>query len=191
MISHAATPAMRAGRFPARDARDSRDSDGAPDALASRDVEAARAFGEQRLTPHRAWRVVASPARCARETAIAMGFEPHDEPALADLDYGSWHGRTLKDVADEDADAFAAWASSPSQAPHGGESFRDLVERVAEWLDSAAGETLIAVTHAIVVRAALVRVLEMPLGAFRRLEVAPLSLVDLRRSSNGWALWTA
>lgn len=178
MISHAATQAMRAGRFPA------------DDALESRDVEAARAFGSQRMSGYAGLRVVSSPARCARETAIAMGFEPQDEPALADLAYGRWQGRALKDVAAEDAEAFADWARSPSLAPHGGESFRDLAERVASWLDSTGEETVIAVTHAVVVRATLVRVLEMPLGAFTRLEIPPLSLVDLRRTSKGWALWT-
>lgn len=178
MISHAATRAMRTGCFPS------------DDALESRDIEAARAFGAERLAGHDGVRVLSSPSRCARETAIAMGFEPHDTPALADLSYGRWQGRSIKDVVDEDERAFHDWVKSPSLAPHGGESFRDLAERIADWLDGMAQETVIAVTHATVVRAALVRVLEMPLGAFARVEIPPLSLVDLRRTSRGWSYWT-
>jgi broad specificity phosphatase PhoE len=181
MISHAATRAMRTGRFPS------------DDALESRDVEAARAFGAQRLADlagHAGLRVVTSPARCARETAVAMGFEPQDAPALADLAFGRWQGRSIKDVVGEDERAFGDWIKSPSLAPHGGESFRDVAERVADWLDSAGDGTVIAVTHAVVMRAALVRVLDMPLGAFARIEIPPLSLVDLRRSSRGWSYWT-
>lgn len=177
MISHAATAAMREGRMPG------------DDALEARDIEAARAFGQARLTPHGAARVVTSPARSARETTHALGLQAQDEPALADLDYGSWRGRSLKEIAAETPDAFVQWTHGPTLAPHGGESFRDLVERVASWLDSVGDETVVAVTHAVVVRAALVRVLEMPLGAFTHIELAPLSVVDLRRSPRGWAWW--
>ena len=105
--------------------------------------------------------VLTSPARAARETAQALGFDAEVETALRDCDYGRWRGLASKDVAEREPDAFAAWLGDPASAPHGGESVAALIERVGAWLTQALareGATL-AVTHASVVRAAIVNAL--------------------------------
>ena len=81
----------------------------------------------------------------------ALGFDAEVEMALSDCDYGRWRGLASKDVAEREPDEFAAWLGDPAAAPHGGESFAALIERVGAWLTQALareGATL-AVTHAV------------------------------------------
>jgi broad specificity phosphatase PhoE len=114
-------------------------------------------------------------------------------PASADAeirgwDLGAWGGRTLADVSAGRQDAVAAWLSDPRAAPHGGESLAGLVGRVRAWLERApAGHTL-AVCAPAVVRAAVVVVLDAPEQAFWRLDVAPLTVTDLRGGPKRWTV---
>jgi broad specificity phosphatase PhoE len=132
-----------------------------------------------------------SPAPAARETARALGLlDAAPVAALADLDYGRWHDRALKDLAREEPDALAAWCRDPAAAPHGGESFVELVGRVAQWLDGLEEEAdVIALSHAAVLRAALVHALDAPPASFSRIEIAPLTVIELRRAGRGWSWW--
>jgi broad specificity phosphatase PhoE len=75
-------------------------------------------------------------------------------------------------------------------APHGGESFADLIERIGAWLTQSLareGATL-AVTHAPVVRAAIVNALGASPCGFWRVDVAPLSLARLSGHAGRWNL---
>lgn len=134
--------------------------------------------------------VLSSPARSAVRTARAAGREPVVDAALADCGYGRWEGLALADVIGTEPDAVQAWLADPAVAPHGGESFRDVVTRVGRWLDGLAGgqHSIVAVTHATVVRAALVHALGLPPAAFRQLDVAPLSVTRLRARGGRWTL---
>jgi broad specificity phosphatase PhoE len=133
-----------------------------------------------------------SPAACARDTARAFGIEPRVASELADLDYGQWRGRRLADIADETPHELAAWTRDPNAAPHGGESFVQLLARVGRWLDALdPTASVVAVTHASVIRAALIHALRAPALSFSRIEIAPLSVVELRRSTRGWTWWPA
>ncbi|GGW53454.1 hypothetical protein GCM10010503_33360 [Streptomyces lucensis JCM 4490] len=138
------------------------------------------------LRPHE--RAVRAPsARCSR-TADAIGLVAAPEPALRDLDPGTWRGRSIADVAAADPDGFTAWLTDPDAAPHGGESVRGLCRRTADWLGSLAPGTghVVAVTEASVVRAALVHALAVPARAFWHLAVPPLSPVTLTRQGDCW-----
>ena len=191
LISHASTAAMRAGRFPADDPLDAR---GIAEAAAAR----------TRLSIPDDAAVFVSPAVCARETASALGLgaaASFDE-GLADMNYGLWHGRRLADLAVEAPDDLAAWTHDPDAAAHGGESFSQLVKRVGQWLDTLNGalsegvipgntQNVVAVTHASVIRAAIVHALGASPAVFPRIEIAPLSMVELRRSRRGWTWWPA
>ena len=46
----------------------------------------------------------------------------------------------------------------------------------------------IAVTHPAVIRAAIVHALQVPLPAFWRFDIAPLSLTDLRFNGGVWSV---
>jgi broad specificity phosphatase PhoE len=166
LLAHGASVATRAARFP---------DDEPLDASAVEALDALRG----RLRPYS--HVLTAPAGAARETAQALGFEAESERALMDCDYGRWRGLASKDVAHREPDGFAAWLDDPAAAPHGGESVIALIERTGAWLAQSLardGATL-AVTHAMVVRAAIVSALGAGASAFYRIDVAPLSLARL------------
>lgn len=187
LVSHASTAAQRAGRFPADDSLDAR-------GLAEAQTHAARL----RLAIAEELPAFVSPAACARETATALGLAASVHAGLADLNYGTWRGRRLADLAAEAPQDVVAWTRDPDAAPHGGESFSQLVKRVGEWLDASLdGETdrassdMIGITHAPVLRAAIVYALGASPAVFPRIEIAPLSVIELRHSSRGWTWWPA
>jgi broad specificity phosphatase PhoE len=175
LLAHGASAATRAARFPD------------DEALEPSAVVALQALSGQL----RAYaQVLTAPARAARETAQALGFDTEVEMALRDCDYGRWRGLASKDVAEREPDAFAAWLGDPTAAPHGGESLADLIERVGAWLTQslARDSATLAVTHASVVRAAIVSALGAGSSTFARIDVAPLSLARLSGHAGRWNL---
>jgi broad specificity phosphatase PhoE len=175
LVAHGASAATRAARFP--------DDEG----LEASAVGALQALSG-RIRPY--VHVLTAPARAARETAAALGFDAKVEMALRDCDYGRWRGLASKDVAEREPDGFAAWLGDPAATAHGGESFADLIERIGAWLaQSLAREsTTLAVTHASVVRAAIVNALGAGSSAVARIDVAPLSLARLSGHAGRWNL---
>jgi probable phosphoglycerate mutase len=101
----------------------------------------------------------ASPLRRAVETAeILSGATPREEPALIEMDWGDWEGFGLDELRRRFGDAFArSEAAGLDFRPPGGESPRDVRNRVARWLREVAvrGRPVVAVTHKGVLRAAL------------------------------------
>ena len=173
LLAHGASAAPRGARFP---------DDDSLEASAIGALEALRG----RLRPYA--QVLTAPARAARETAAALGFDAEVEMALSDCDYGRWRGRASKDVAEREPDEFAAWLGDPAAAPHGGESPAVLIERVGAWLTQALAResATLAVTHASVVRATIVNVLGASSSSFARIDVAPLSLARLSGHAGRW-----
>ncbi|SEJ04816.1 histidine phosphatase family protein [Paraburkholderia diazotrophica] len=181
LISHPATAAQRKGAFPADEPLDARGI-----------AEAARFRMSNDALLNAVDTALSSPAACALETARALGLDAAIAPDLADIDYGRWRGRRLSELANEKPEALAAWSRDPSAAPHGGESFDALMLRVGRWLDAFDRDgTALAITHAPVIRAALLHVLRAPSDAFSRIEIAPLSIVELQRGERGWTWWPA
>jgi broad specificity phosphatase PhoE len=175
LIAAAPTAANRAFAFPA-------DEPAEPKALAALSDLAAR-------LPHPD-RVLAGPARSARQTAEALGLDAEHDPLLRDCDYGRWTGRTLAELETEDPAAVAEWLTDPAAAPHGGESLDALVGRAAEFLtaQSATPGQVLAVTHPAFIRAAIVHVLAAPALSFWRIDVAPLSVTRLSGVQGRWNL---
>ncbi|WP_438489448.1 histidine phosphatase family protein [Streptomyces sp. S186] len=141
-------------------------------------------------------RVRVSPSVRCRETASALGLDAsaaqeRSEPSeLSGLNVGRWTGRTLDEVGAAEPDAVARWLADPGAAPHGGESVRDLCERVTRWLDDCGGTDgrTLAVVEPEVVRAAVLHVLGAPETAFWRLDVPPLAATELTGRSGRWNL---
>lgn len=179
LICHAATAATRAARFA-----------GGDEALEPGGQAAAAALGETLRRVDAAW---SSPALAARQTADALGLHAVAEVSLADLDCAGWAGRSLDEVAAESPAALVAWLGDPDAAPHGGETLQALLDRVGRWLDTqrdggTGSRRIVAVTHAAVVRAAIVVALGAPATAFWRLDVAPLCRARLQSRGSGWTL---
>lgn len=179
LISHAATPAMREGRFPAGDPLD------------ARGVATAAAW-RQRIPIATDALALCSPATCALDTAHALGLVVRVAAELADVDYGEWRGLRLADMTGDVRSEVAAWGHDPNRAPPRGESFEQVRARVGRWLDTLEEtRNVVAITHASVIRAAVIHALNAPSSSFSRIEVAPLSIVELRHSARGWAWWPA
>jgi broad specificity phosphatase PhoE len=175
LVCHASTAATRAGAFPADEPID-----------AAGAAKAVSLAGRLR-TSDRAW---TSPALRARQTAQALGLDAAVEPALRDCDYGRWSGRRLAEIEAGEPGALAAWLADPASAAHGGEDGSALLERVAGWLDDRGqdlGRT-VAVTHAAVIRAAIVHVIRATPHSFAHIDVAPLSITLLTYHGGHWRL---
>lgn len=132
-------------------------------------------------------RVFASPALRARQTAQALGLDPLDAPELSDCDYGHWAGRSITEL---EADELAAWMSDPHAAPHGGESIVKLYARVEGWMDGQLkhGGHVVAISHAPVLRAAILVALQAPAASFWRVDVEPLSILRMTSNGSRWSL---
>ncbi|WP_194789109.1 histidine phosphatase family protein [Pseudomonas sp. UFMG81] len=156
LICHARTEAQRVGRF-AQDDEPLRDP---PSVLAQLSTTA---------------RCLTAPEHRTRQTA--EGLAATVENGLRDCDLGSWKGMALKQL---DEQQLQAWLSDPYATPHGGESIAALCQRVAHWMDSGLGEgEWVAITHPFVIRAAMLHGLGAPFEAFHRIDVPPLARVRL------------
>ncbi len=124
------------------------------------------------------------------QTAEGLRLKAGVDPLLRDCDYGRWRGLSLDEVQAHEPDAVSEWLRDPGAAPHGGESVLALIVRVAGWLDAQrdTGGNIMAVTHAAVIRAALVHALEAGPRSYGRIDVAPLSLARLSAVNGRWVL---
>lgn len=175
LLCHGATAATAEGRFP----------DDEP-LLAGSDLDAGRVAGALRPVG----RALTSPALAARQTAAHVSPEAVVDGMLADCDYGRWRGCSLTEIEAMDPAGLAAWMTDPDAAPHGGESLAALIQRVSAWLGLRAteGGRLLAVTHAAVMRAAVVAVLDAPPSAFWCIDVEPFGVIELTSNGARWAL---
>jgi broad specificity phosphatase PhoE len=130
-----------------------------------------------------------APEQRTQEAARSLGLAFRLADGLRDCDYGRWRGRRMDEVQTEDQRGILKWLSDPSAAPHGGESLERLVGRIGRWIDEQrAIKHTIAVTHPAVIRAAIVYALQIPVHTFWRIDVAPLTMTDLRFNNNVWTL---
>lgn len=135
-------------------------------------------------------RILASPALSAAETAKGLMVAATPEPALRDGDFGRWAGRALAEIEALEPEALALWLRNAGVAPHGGESFADVAKRVGQWMDSLPEKSgaVLAITHAAVLRAAIVHALGAPALSLLRIDLSPLSRVYLSGSTGRWRL---
>lgn len=104
----------------------------------------------------RGLRVVTSPlARCV-ETASILGHpDVPREPRLMEMHWGEWQGELLAELRSRLGAAMQANEDRGLDfRPPGGESPREVAERVSQWMRELAAPTL-AVTHRGVIRAVL------------------------------------
>lgn len=181
LVSHAMTDAMAAGRFP---------NDEPLNALGHRQADAAiELFGRAKRREDFGPVDIAfcGPEKRTRQTAELLGLRAGVERRLADLDCGRWRGGVLGGVQ---PDELAVWLTDPTQAPHGGESVVELIERVRGWMDALTAERVraVAVTHPSVVRAAILVALDAPPKSFWRIDIAPVSRTVMHFRGHAWTL---
>jgi broad specificity phosphatase PhoE len=163
--------------------------------------EQARRAGE-RLVGEEIAAVVSSPLIRARQTAEAVGSRLNLPVTVDDgwleLDFGSWEGLTYGEVRDRDPDGLRTWldVGAPGPAPHGGETFAQVADRVGQASDALvaayAGKTVLVVSHVTPIKTVAGRVLGDARAALSALHLDLCSLseaalfADGRGSVRGW-----
>jgi len=110
--------------------------------------------------PFQGWRWACSPLTRARETATLIGAPPSlvVEPALREMAYGAWEGQTIADLRAREPERMRdAETRGLDMAPPGGESPRQVMERLRPWIAATAtrGADVVAVSHKGVIRVVL------------------------------------
>jgi broad specificity phosphatase PhoE len=103
---------------------------------------------------------VSSPLQRARQTMEiirgALDLEPDAytlDGRLVEISYGEWEGMTLQEIEARDPDVLNRREEDKWDfAPPGGECYRDVAKRVAEWY-AAIGRDTVVVAHGGVARA--------------------------------------
>lgn len=86
----------------------------------------------------------------AQPTAKALGLPIHKTPKLRELGMGVWEGMLFTDVRRDYGDILAQRAKDATIPCPGGESFKDMYERIEEALDELIADeanTVMIVTH--------------------------------------------
>jgi broad specificity phosphatase PhoE len=138
--------------------------------------------------------VYASPLERARTSAELIA-KPHGlpvrlDPRFAEMRFGDWEGLTLAEAAAQTPALYAQWRSAPHEviAP-GGESLRAVAARVGEGIaalqEAHPDETVVLVTHAIVVRVIVLAALGLDPERLWSVDASPGGLTEIEYRP-GW-----
>jgi probable phosphoglycerate mutase len=163
-------------------------------ALTDRGVEQARSTRRriESLGPVAA--VYTSPLRrCVRTAQIIsepLGLEAQPMPALTDIDYGEWQGRTRDEARARWPQEVDLWYRRPDMVRiPDGESLQDVLARAAHALrvvvDRHPQETVVLVGHDSVNRVILLHALELPLSRYWHLGQAPCAINRIDAARDG------
>lgn len=139
--------------------------------------------------------LVTSHLQRTRQTAEALaaagaGFaQAVVEPDLAEQHFGEWQGRNRKEVFRDQAEWHGFWIAPAEARPPGGESFVELVARVAPAIErltrAHAGSDIVAVVHGGTIRAALSLALDLSPAGSLSFSVDNLSLTRIDHIDGG------
>ena len=112
------------------------------------------------------------------------------EPAFREMGFGAWEGLTRADVEARFPDAFAAWRTTPAALTgHGGESLPAVAARVharvRELQIAHAGEIVVLVTHAVVIRLMVLEALGLGPDRLWSVDASPAGITELE-FTRGW-----
>lgn len=125
----------------------------------------------------------ASPQRRACETAegvaLRCGLPAAVAPDIDEIDFGDWTGLTFATLHDDPL--WQRWNDARATVrPPRGESMAEAQDRVLRWAwclrARHPGGTVVAVSHADVIKAALAGILGLSLDCHARFEIAPASI---------------
>jgi len=160
--------------------------------LADKGRHEAKAVAERisRLTSVAA--VYTSPLERARETAVpiatARKLPVRVEPGLNECDFGQWTGGELKQLRKTPEWRIVQRFPSGFRFP-GGESFSEMQTRITSALGrllaSHPGETIVVVSHADPIKAAVAHALGIPLDLFQRIVISPGSVTAIAYRPDG------
>ncbi len=151
--------------------------------LADAGVQQAERAGERLAELTRVDAVYHSPLERAKETAApigrAVGIRPKVDRGLLECDFGEWTGRQLRDLMKLPEWRTVQRAPSTFRFP-GGESFTEMQVRIVSALDRLRGRhpggTIVCVSHADPIKAAVAHALGTHLDLFQRIVVSTCSI---------------
>ncbi len=161
--------------------------------LSDKGREQAAAVAERvRPLTQRIGAVYASPLERTQETAApiakAVKKRVRTNPGLLECDFGTWTGAPLKDLAE-----LPEW-KTVQRYPSGfrfprGESFAEMQARITGAIDTLVarhpGATVVAVSHADPIKAAVAQALGTHLDLFQRIVISPCSITAVLYSTTG------
>jgi probable phosphomutase (TIGR03848 family) len=182
LVRHGQTPTTGAslpGRAPGLHLADS--------GIAQADAVAARIGALSKVTA-----VYASPLERTRETAApigkAVGTKVRIERGLLECDFGDWTGSKLKDLFKLPEWGTVQRYPSGFRFPNG-ESFTEMQQRItgtiARLVARHPGETIVAVSHADPIKAAVAHAMGTHLDLFQRIVVSPCSISAVAYGAGG------
>jgi probable phosphomutase (TIGR03848 family) len=136
--------------------------------------------------------VYASPLERTRETAAPiakqLGLRVRVDRGLLECDFGAWTGRPLKELFKLPEWSTVQRYPSGFRFP-GGESFTDMQQRItgaiARLVERHPGETVVAVSHADPIKAAIAHAMGTHLDLFQRIVVSPCSITAIAYGTGG------
>ena len=136
--------------------------------------------------------VYSSPLERTRETAAAigkrLGLKVTTERGLLECDFGEWTGAELKTLA-----KLPEWGTV-QRYPSGfrfprGESFKEMQTRITDTVarlrERHPGQTVVLVSHADPIKAAVADAAGTPLDLFQRLVISPCSVTAIAYGAGG------
>ena len=136
--------------------------------------------------------IYASPLERARETAApiaqARGLKVVRERGLLECDFGEWTGRELAELMKLPEWSTVQRAPSTFRFP-GGESFSEMQHRIVGTLDRLRqrhpGGTIVCVSHADPIKAAVAHAVGTHLDLFQRIVISTCSITALAYTTSG------
>ncbi len=136
--------------------------------------------------------VYASPMERTKETAApiasALGLKVQSKRGLIEADFGDWTGRKLGDLNKKPEWEQVQRYPSGFRFPNG-ESFAQMQERICDTIaglvNDHPGQTIVAVSHADPIKAAVAAAMGTHLDLFQRIVVGPCSISAIMYTQTG------
>ena len=160
--------------------------------LADKGVAQAEAAAERIGALKSVAAIYASPMERTKETAApiakARKLRVRQAKGLIECDFGDWTGKKLADLRKLDAWKTVQRYPSGFRFP-GGESFAEMQSRAVdathELVAAHPGETIVAVSHADVIKAVVASAMGTHLDLFQRIVVSPCSVTAIVYTPTG------
>lgn len=142
--------------------------------LTERGLNQAKALAEE-LRKEKIDVIFSSPLKRTWRTAEVIGkligVEPLKEERIIEIDHGKWSGLLVEEVKERFPEEFETWIKRPHEAVfEGGESLKEVYERVSQFLDflksEFEGKTVLAVSHTVPIRCMICYLLGVDLSKF-------------------------
>ncbi|WP_448587372.1 phosphoserine phosphatase PspA [Thermocrinis sp.] len=139
--------------------------------------------------------IFSSPLKRTYQTALEIAkshnLDVIEERRIIEIDHGVWSGMLVEEVKKKYPEDFNRWLEEPHEVKfEGGESLREVYDRVKEFLDflrkKHQNQTVVAVSHTVPMRAMLCALLNIDLSKFWSFgcDNASYTLVHLEEKRN-------